>query len=181
MNHHPSCVECGAEMPGSHIHRMYCSRRCKGRWRKKHGPKVPVAEHPCRMCGGIFPIGSGQGNKWLCSPECRRASNAKSVREFYQRRPQQEAIYRARTKAKKLPEGNLVRFYRSNGNAPRACESCGETRVLDVAHKPDHPRIGEWRSSRNCRWPQMVWVLCPTCHALLDRMHYAPAELGLQE
>jgi len=25
----------------------------------------------------------------------------------------------------------------------------------------------------------MVWVLCPTCHALLDRMHYPPEELGL--
>jgi ribosomal protein L34E len=121
----------------------------------------------------------GQGNKWLCSRTCRKASQALSVRTFHKRRPQQEAIYRARTKAKKLPDGNLVRFYRTNPKAPKACESCGEERVLDVAHRPDARRLGQWRSSRNCKWPAMVWVLCPTCHALLDRMHYPPEELGL--
>jgi hypothetical protein len=29
------------------------------------------------------------------------------------------------------------------------------------------------------RWPEKVWVLCPTCHRLLDRMNYSPSELGL--
>jgi len=165
-------------MPGSHIHRMYCSRRCKGRWQRKH-PKAPVTSHACRVCGTPFGIGPGQHNKWLCSDICRRSSQAKSVRTFHQRRPQQEAIYRARTKAKKLPESNLARFYRSNPDAPRACESCGESRVLDVAHRPEMRRLGAWRSSRNCHWPAMVWVLCPTCHALLDRMGYPLHELGL--
>lgn len=97
------------------------------------------------------------------------------------RRPQQEAIYRARTKAKRFPDSNLVRFYRSNPNAPHKCESCGETRVLDVAHKPSYPRWGAWRSASNCVWLEMVWVLWPTCHALLDRMHYSPADLSLVE
>lgn len=178
MTNQPTCVECGAEMPGSHIHRMYCSRRCKGRWQRKR-PKSPVTSHECRICGKSFEIDFGQHNKWLCSAECRRASQAKSIRTFHHRRPQQQEIYRARTKAKKLPDGNLIRFYRTNPEAPRACESCGEARVLDVAHKPGSERIGEWRSSRNCCWPEMVWVLCPTCHALLDRMNYAAAEIGL--
>jgi hypothetical protein len=31
----------------------------------------------------------------------------------------------------------------------------------------------------NMQWPEMVWVLCPTCHRLLDRMHYPPTDLGL--
>jgi hypothetical protein len=90
-----------------------------------------------------------------------------------------EAIYRARTKAKQLPDSNLIRFRRTNLDAPMACESCGETRVLDLAHKPEHRRNGEWRSVKNCSWPERVWVLCPTCHALLDRMNYSPEELGL--
>ena len=179
MNLQPKCVECGIEMPGSHIHRRYCSGRCKARWRKKFGPKEPVHQHACRICGKVFDIGRGQSNKWLCSDDCRRASQAKSVRTFHTRRPQQEAIYRARTKEKKLPDTNLVRFYRTNPAAPKKCESCGENRVLEVAHKPGQERRGAWRSSQNCKWPDLVWVLCPTCHRLLDRMNYAPAELGL--
>ena len=138
-----------------------------------------ITQHACRICGTIFPITKEQHNKWLCSEVCRRASNAKSVRTFHLRKPHKEYEYRSRTKAKKLPDGNNVRFYRSNPTAPKSCESCGESRVLDVAHKPGHERIGAWRSSKNCKWPEMVWVLCPTCHALLDRMNYPPSDLGL--
>lgn len=138
-----NCIECGVELSaGSHSHRKYCSGKCKARWRKKHGPGGAVTEHTCRICGTVFPIGPGQYNKWLCSPECRRASAAKSVREFHLRRPQMEAIYRARTKDKILPEGNLVRFYRNNPEAPHYCQSCGENRVLDVAHRNGHERMG---------------------------------------
>jgi len=175
----PTCVECGLQMPSAHIHKMYCSRRCKGRYRKKHPHGSLAAGHACRMCGKRIKLHKGQGNKWLCSSKCRRASTALSVRTFHERRPRQEAIYRARTKEKRLPNGNLHRFYRTNPNAPHACECCGEKRVLDVAHKPHAARLGEWRSSKNCKWPSMVWVLCPTCHALLDRMHYPPSDLGL--
>ena len=139
----------------------------------------PVLEHRCRMCDKPFPIEPGQGNKWLCSEDCRRASTAKSVREFHRRRPQAEAIYRMRTKDKRLPDANNMRFYRTNPDAPKACESCGEDRVIDVAHKPGHERHGSHRSSVNCKWPEMVWVLCPTCHALLDRMHYSTEDMGL--
>lgn len=175
----PSCVQCGLELPGSHIHRRYCSGRCKARYRKLHGPREKVTEHQCRSCGKVFPIGLGQGNKWLCSIECVRASNAKSVRNFHERRPQQEAIYRARTKEKCEPDSNILRFYRWNPDAPRSCESCGEHRVLEIAHKPSHQRLGRHRSKLNSSWPEMVWVLCPTCHRLLDRMGYSPSDLGL--
>ena len=179
MENNVTCVQCTAPMPGSNSHRRYCSGRCKAAWRRAH-PGPPATDgHNCRMCGAWFALGPGQHNKWLCSAECRRASNAKSVRTFHIRQPAAEAIFRERTKAKRLPEGNLTRFYRTNPDAPRACEACGESRVLDVAHKPTHRRNGEWRSSQNCKWPSMVWVLCPTCHALLDRMHYPIGELGL--
>lgn len=175
----PSCVECGSPMPGSHIHRKYCSGKCKARWRKKH-PHTPASEgHNCRICGTWFPLAAGQHNKWLCSDQCRRASNAKSVRTFHERQPTMEAIYRARTRAKQPPDSQNLRFYRLNPNAPRVCESCGESRVTEVAHRPGHERLGARRASANLRWPEMVWVLCPTCHRLLDRMHYPPEELGL--
>ena len=174
------CVQCAADLSGSHSNRLYCSTRCKAAYRRAN-PAPPASEgHHCRMCGTLFKIEKGQHNKWLCSPACRRASNNKSVRTFHERKPHMEPIYRERTKSKKFPEGNLVRFYKYNPDAPRSCEACGENRVLDVAHKPTHRRLGEWRSSKNCKWPGMVWVLCPTCHCLLDRMHYPPADLGLK-
>ena len=173
------CVECGADMGAVHIHKKYCSGKCKARWRKKN-PNGRLADgHICRICSKWFPLGPRQANKWLCSDNCRRASNAKSVREFHKRQPLIEAIYRARTKAKKLPDGQNVRFYRLNPDAPRACESCGESRVTEIAHKPGYERLGARRSSKNLVWPLMTWVLCPTCHRLLDRMNYAPSELGL--
>lgn len=175
----PVCIECGKEMPGSHSHRMYCSRKCKRIYRKKHPNPPRENGHICRICGKWFPIGPGQHNKWLCSDECRKASVAKSVRDFHKRAPQKQNLYRQRVKEKQGPDSNLKRFRKSNPAAPMACESCGETRVLDVAHKPGKERNGAWRNSKNCKWPEHVWVLCPTCHALIDRMHYSPEELGL--
>ena len=179
LNMQPKCIQCGKIMIGAHIHKKYCSRKCKTAYYRTN-PCPPVSNgHICRICGKWFQISKGQHNKWLCSIECIRASTAKSVREFHKRRPQMEAIYRARTKKKLPPDSMARRFYRTNPNAPRSCESCGETRVLEVAHKPGHERMGERRSSQNMRWPEFVWVLCPTCHRLLDRMNYSPQELGL--
>lgn len=171
-----NCHHCLADISNKALTAKWCSWQCK---KSARGNAEKVFSHQCRMCGSIFPIGKGQHNKWLCSDECRRASNAKSVRDFHKRRPYAEALFRARTKEKRLPEGNLVRFYRNNPEAPKCCQSCGEDRVLDVAHKPGYERFGEGRRVGNCIWPEMVWVLCPTCHALHDRMNYSPDELGL--
>lgn len=176
---YPKCVQCGVDMPLGPIHRKYCSRLCKGRWQRAHSNPGPVTHHKCRSCGKLFQIGPGQNNKWLCSDDCRRASNAKSIREFHKRRPMVESVYRARTKAKCYPDSRNIRFYRLNPDAPRQCESCGEDRVVEVAHKPEHRRHGARISGLNSKWPEMVWVLCPTCHRLLDRMHYPPEDLGL--
>jgi hypothetical protein len=175
---HP-CVECGKEMLGSPIHRKFCSALCKGRWRKKNPVGKLSDGHTCRMCGKLFSLSLGQANKWLCSEVCRRASNNKKIREFHERRPMMSAVYRARTREKRLPDSNHVRFYREHPNAPRFCESCGDNRVLDIAHKPGRERLGARRQKSNCAWPRDVWILCPTCHALHDRMHYLPEELGL--
>jgi hypothetical protein len=179
MSLQPHCVRCNKEMPGSHSHRMYCSGACKAAYRRANPNQSRDDGHNCRQCGTLFPIGPGQHNKWLCSDECRRASNAKSVRTFHDRRPMMEAIYRARTKDKLPPDTQNRRFYSLNPDAPRACEGCGEDRVIEIAHRPEHQRFGQRRSSANMRWPGMVWVLCPTCHRLLDRMHYPPKDLGL--
>ena len=173
------CVECKTPMIAAHLHKKYCSSKCKARYRKKNGGGRLSDGHHCRICSAWFALEPGQANKWLCSDACRRAANAKSVREFNKRRPLMEALYRARTKAKLPPDSANLRFYKLNPSAPRACESCGESRVTEIAHKPGHERLGQRRSSANLRWPEKVWVLCPTCHRLLDRMNYAPADLKL--
>lgn len=174
------CVECEMEMPSGHIHKKYCSPKCKARWRKKNPVGVLADGHACRMCGKHIPLSPGQGNKWLCSDECRRASNSKSVREFHLRRPEVEAVYRARTKAKMPTDSQNRRFYSLNPAAPHACEACGESRVTEIAHKPGYERLGKRRTSETLVWPLKTWVLCPTCHRLLDRMGYTPEELGLK-
>lgn len=175
------CIVCGTLFPEhTHSHRKYCSGKCKARWRKQHGAAGPVTKHNCRMCGVEFKIDSSQGNKWLCSPACRRASVAKAAREFGVRRPERVAQYRSTYRSKRPPDSNNTRFYRNNPEAPRACQVCGEDRVVDIAHRPEHARLGERRTVSNCKWPTMVWVLCPTHHALIDRMHYHPSELGLK-
>jgi len=173
------CLHCSAPVSAQRTTRKFCTRECGAAYRWKIAPKKSDEGHVCRACGKTFPIGPGQNQKWTCSDACRRARVAQITREFHLRNPEREALYRQRHKAKQLPDSNLHRFRRWNPNAPTACESCGETRVLDMAHKPGQERNGQWRSQANCRWPEMVWVLCPTCHALLDRMHYPPAELGL--
>src|SRR3990167_5040842 len=134
------CVECRIEMQSGHAHKKYCSGRCKARYRKKHGGGKMSDGHDCRICKKWFALKQGQANKWLCSDKCRRAANAKSVREFHNRRPLMEAIYRARTKDRFPPDSANRRFYQLNPKAPRACESCGESRVTEVAHRPGHER-----------------------------------------
>ena len=71
---------------------------------------------------------------------------AESVRTFASRLPAQQAIYRQRTIEKLGPDTVLKRFYSWNPNAPHACESCGEARVLCVATAstpPDGTVAGE--------------------------------------
>lgn len=167
-------------MPDSYIQRKYCSRRCKTLWRKNNPSEPFTNGHVCRWCGKRFPITRRQFNKWLCSDECRRKQNSHHVKKFHAARPERERDYRARTKIKIGPDSNIRRFYMWNPSGPRACQSCGEIRVLDIAHKPGFERVGALRSKKNCKWPDMVWVLCPTCHALIDRMNYNPSELNLK-
>lgn len=175
----PKCYGCDEPMFDVRHNRKYCSIKCKARYRKSlPKPSGPIT-HACRFCSTEFIIGPGEGNKWLCSEVCRKSSHANSVRNFHGRRPLMEAVYRKRSREKQGSDSQNKRFYHLNPNAPKQCESCGESRVLEVAHKPGHERFGERRGAKNMKWPEQVWVLCPTCHRLHDRMNYSPKELGL--
>lgn len=182
------CIECGTPFEASNGKHKHCSERCSNLTGKRRAITYkPLFESGrfCRQCGKHFdiPKGSGANNKWHCSASCALKSARESRLKFWKRPGAVEArkTYNLRHRVKVGPDGNLKRFYRLHPEAPRECQSCGESRVLDVAHKPSHRRNGAWRSVKNTKWPDFVWVLCPTCHALLDRMHYPPSELGLSE
>lgn len=174
-----NCNHCGKKYEFKRKTSLFCSQNCGAAYRQARAPKDTDRPRKCRECGKQFFATPDANQKRVCSDDCRRARNSRRVREWHKRNPERESLYRERTKEKRLPDGNLIRFRRHNQDAPMECESCGENRVLDLAHKPGHERNGAWRSVRNSKWPEMVWVLCPTCHALLDRMHYPPEELGL--
>ncbi len=63
---------------------------------------------------------------------------------------------------------------------PTICESagCNEGRVLEFAHRPEFKRNGAFRVMKHYQ-RHMFWVLCPTCHRLIDYGICTPSELGL--
>lgn len=177
--HTSTCKQCGVLYEPKRKTSLYCSQKCGAAFRWSQTEKDTTHPRNCRECGKAFFASPDANQKRICSDECRKKRNSRKVREFHAANPDRENWYRARSKEKKLPDSNHVRFYRANPTAPKHCESCGESRVLEIAHKPNHERNGRGRSLSNCQWPTMVWVLCPTCHRLLDRMNYTPSELGL--
>jgi hypothetical protein len=178
------CQFCGKQFLSDHlISQAYCSRSCEGkRYRVSHGLHKLKDGRFCKQCGKhFFPIGTGGNNKQHCSVECSVKSAKESRTKFWKKQKDPNALkksYYDKNREKVGPDGNLKRFYKRHPNAPRSCQSCGENRVLDIAHKPGHKRNGAWRSKENTSL-EKVWILCPTCHALLDRMNYSPSELGL--
>ncbi len=172
------CVICGAVFTAQTAWHRYCSRTCKSR-RYRESKKPPTKRH-CRQCGEGFVLGAGQGNKQHCSEECSTKSARESRSKFWERNgTKKRKEYYARSREKLGADGSLKRFYARYPDSPKACQACGESRVLDIAHKPGHERNGAWRSAKNTT-PEKVWILCPTCHALLDRKGYCPSELGLE-
>lgn len=177
------CINCGTQFIAIRPSHKTCSQYCRSRAYNKTKGIGLQRQRFCRICGVLFNIsglGKGGNNRWYCSDPCRKEAARQARCKFYKNHPHKLDEYHKRAKEKAGPDSNIKRFYRRFPNAPKACEACGETRVVEVAHKPGHQRAGAWRSSANVSWPEKVWILCPTCHALLDRMHYSPSDLGLE-
>jgi len=135
-------------------------------------------ERECRVCHTIFIRKDGENNKWHCSEECAIESARSSRRKFHKLNPHKYVEYNKRWHKKVGTDGNMLRFRLRYPNAPKKCQSCGEDRVLDIAHRHGHERRGAWRSVKNTTIDK-VWILCPTCHALYDRKGYTEKQLGL--
>jgi hypothetical protein len=126
------------------------------------------------MQGGLPKAHKGN-NKWYCSDVCSTEAARQSRCRFYKRNPNKISEYRNaainRNKKAGITDGNLTRFYKRFPDAPRQCEACGESRIVEISHKPEFKRNGMWRSAKNTQL-HMVWILCPTCHRLMDRKNY---------
>lgn len=178
------CVICGKDFDAKTAWHRYCSRACESKnYRNSHGLHKLKDGRFCRQCGKqFFPEGRGGNNKQHCSVECSIQSARESRSKFWERfgdkKKQKMSEYYQKSRDKIGPDGNQKRFYSRYPGVPRSCQSCGEARVLDIAHKNGHARDGAHRSKENTTVDK-VWILCPTCHALLDRMNYDPSALGL--
>jgi hypothetical protein len=181
--HKKYCVMCGTAFQAKTAWARYCSIKCKSkRYNESKGYKLSKGRF-CKQCGvQFFPDFRTGANQQHCSKECSRKSARESRSNFWgkQKDPKQKMKdYHKKSTAKIGPDGNLKRFRSRYPDVKLECQSCGESRVVDIAHKPEHKRNGAWRSVKNTT-PEKVWILCPTCHALLDRMNYTPEELGLK-
>jgi len=176
------CRYCSKTFEPERKWQLYCSDQCRVDFNNSLTKKTDIQKtRYCKVCGKSFIIGFQQMNKQHCSLECSQKSARISRTKFWSNQIDKKSkrdLYYKKSKEKCGPDGNLKRYYLRYPDAPRNCQSCGENRVLDIAHKPGFERNGSWRSVSNCT-PEKVWILCPTCHALLDRMNYSPNELGL--
>ena len=174
------CVLCGTSFLATRAWQKYCSKQCQTKNNNDLTPRTLKAGRFCKQCGtNFFPDFADGKNRQHCSNECSVKSARDSRSKFWEKHgKEKEIIYRQRTKEKIGKDSNLKRFRKRYPEIEIKCQSCGEQRVVDIAHKPEHKRNGEWRSAKNTT-PEKVWILCPTCHALLDRMNYSPSELGL--
>lgn len=172
-----TCAECAVSFIRDVRNKRYCGSPCR---LAAHAKRHNLPPHrTCRQCGsGFHRQGRGQSNKWYCSAECARLGARRARAEFSKKRPERDAIYRDRQRAKKRRDTALERLWRKYPWMPRACEACGESRVLDLAHRPEHARRGAWKTMSNTT-PEKIWVLCPRCHALLDRLGFTEAQLGI--
>lgn len=173
------CVDCSAKFMATRPDKKYCSPSCQSRsGRRRRGEQNDVTKNgrDCVRCGNHFQIVPPNTNRRYCSDSCSRDAAREHRRLFMRRKPGIQKVYNSRRPFKDSVLGRLRRKY---SDLPFACESCGESRILEVAHKPEFKRNGAWKIVANTQ-RHMIWILCPTCHKLLDRGICAQEELGLR-
>lgn len=166
------CLICGKKFEAKTAWHKYCSRRCASKkQRNEKGYKLSDGRF-CRQCGKKFIPSLEEQNRQHCSGECARLSAKASRQKFYINNPERVKEYRSRQ-----PQlSKLDRLYKKYPELPIVCEFCGENRIVEIAHKPDYKRNGAWFRIKDTT-PKTIWILCPTCHNLLDKKGYTPEQL----
>lgn len=190
MAYNHTCEICGNPYLAKFPHQKRCSPECRAtaaiNYSRNRDQSLTVDEwkskkRHCKWCGIEFTLLDKSANhKEYCSGDCKKAGYSQKVKDFHVRNPGKQSEYNKTRVEKHGRDTLLTRLYLRHPNLPKSCESCGESRVIDLVHKPKSARNGAHRTLRQYQ-RHMFWILCPTCHALIDRGVCAPKELGLQE
>jgi hypothetical protein len=170
-----TCKYCKKEFETYYGNAIYCSRMCNTRALQK--VKQPIENiRKCKVCNKEFYVVGYQRNKQHCSEDCARVSACASRKNFHKRNPKARLKYDKTRVHTHGPDTLINRFFQKYPHIERKCRICGEDRVLDLHHI--EPRRGAWRRMSNIT-PETILVLCPTCHALIERNVRTLEELGL--
>jgi hypothetical protein len=175
------CEVCRWRMIMGRSWRKYCSKACYEKSRLERN-RIIVKPRPCAQCRNIFTPSALAKNRniiILCSDICRGEYRRAYAKRWNKNNPEARDSYYKKAAAKFGVDKPLKRLWRVFPDMPRYCEGCGDDRVLDIAHKPYAKRNGARRTRKNTN-PDTVWILCPTCHALLDRKGWSPTEVGIK-
>ncbi len=176
-NINKTCPYCKKDFISHNKSAIYCSKLCRNR--TNQNIKNPLTTpRICKVCKKEFIVTKHQCNKQHCSDECSRKSAQLSRKRFTDKNPKRHLIYND-TRRKKGHQDTLInRFFTKYPKVKKQCIVCGESRILDLHHIKK--RNGSWRLMSNTT-PDNIWVLCPTCHALIERGICTPKELGICE
>jgi uncharacterized protein YqcC (DUF446 family) len=180
------CAHCQVSFRAWNKAQRYCGKRCRtdaetarrnrsaaGKWLRE--PKI------CPICNASFFCTKETGpNKVYCSPACTIEARARYHHWWKSSNPKAMTAYN-RERTKRYGHDTLInRLHKRYQDLATACEArgCGESRVLEVAHKPEFKRNGAHRTLDKYE-RHMFWVLCPTCHRVLDREIETPEQMGL--
>lgn len=180
-----ACEHCQSGFNKWNRSQRYCSERCRTdastarRIRRPgHWLLVPVK---CGICGtDFFRTPESSPNRKYCSPECAIRGRLRNHLRFRELHPNAMAAYN-RTRVQSHGRDTLItRLRKRYPDLPTVCEvpTCSESRVLDIAHKPKYKRNGSWRTLDKYK-RHMFWMLCPTCHRVLDLKIETPRQMGL--
>ena len=141
----------------------------------------------CRGCPEKFVVNTAdrrERGRWYCTAECRYDAQRRLRRESRRRRdlglpPKNRTRPRTRTAEEVRAQGRSRqgRFFLRHPEVAQVCQACGEDRIVELAHKEPRGRGKEGLKFRDT--PDQLWVLCPTCHRLLDSGRMTAPELGL--
>jgi len=180
-----TCRNCETDYEAHNKSSKYCTPACRTEYHIRHrqkGPKGAWMREPITCaCGAVFyrTVKHGPNQKY-CSPDCSFKARGLDFQRFKERNQNAQQDYNT-TRTKKQGSDTLFnRVMRKYPELPRACQArgCGESRVLELAHRPEFKRNGAWRTIDKYA-PHMIWILCPTCHRVLDLGVETPEVLGL--
>lgn len=182
-----TCGHCGAAFTTGIRNAQYCQELCRTRASRARRDETKAGEwlrtpRTCPLCRAEFMCTMETGpNKKYCSPKCSIEARARyhswwTRTEF----PKAMKAYNAARARNHGPDTLTNRLRKRYPDLPTVCEvpTCTEARVLECAHKPEYRRNGGWRTMDKYE-RHMFWMLCPTCHRVLDMGIETPEQMGL--